>query len=340
MDSTADKADKNMPPFTASLIVERELSGVRIDSFLVRHFRNYTSWRMQRIVRAGGATIDCALAWETDRVFKGQTITVRLLEPPDKLLEPDARPVEIQYSDPWLAVVNKPPDIVTHPTGDFQTGTLANAMQHWLDRGTAFPGLLRPGLVHRLDRETSGTMVVALHHLSHRRLSAAFEAGRVAKTYLAIVQGRMECDAGLINQPIGRARAGSRVLMSARADATERKIARTRYEVLERFAEHTFVRARPLTGRNHQIRVHFAHIGHPLVGDEFYEAHGGIKATRPRETPRMAAPMPIQRHALHAESLAFAHPMTDLWLQFRTDPPDEFRRTLEFLRHAETPTMC
>lgn len=324
-------------PFTASLIVERELSGVRIDSFLVRHFRNYTSWRMQRIVRAGGATIDWVPASETDRVFRGQLISVRLLEPPDKLLEPAPLPIPVLYADPWIAVVDKPPDMVTHPTGDFQTGTLANVVQHWLDQRTACPGLLRPGLVHRLDRETSGTMVLALHHLAHRRLSAAFEAGRVSKSYLAVVEGVVERDEGLIDLPIGRARTGRRVLMSARADATDRKIARTRYEVVKRLAGHTFVRARPLTGRNHQIRVHFAHIGHPLVGDAFYESRGRYRPEGSRPAP---SPLPIRRHALHAESLAFAHPITDLWLEFRTDPPDDFRDTLEFLRTAEASTIA
>lgn len=323
-------------PFTATLIVERELSGVRIDSFLVRHFRNYTSWRMQRIVRAGGATIDCALASETDRVFQGQTITARLLEPPDKLLEPDPRPVRVLYADPWIAVVDKPPDVVTHPTGDFQTGTLANAMQHWLDTKTGVPGLLRPGLVHRLDRETSGTMVVALHHLAHRRLGGAFEAGRVSKSYLAIVEGRVSQETGVIDLPIGRARTGGRVLMSARADATARKIARTRYEVVDRLGAFTLIRARPLTGRNHQIRVHFAHIGHPLVGDAFYDSHGRYRSAGTRaEHPTL----PIRRHALHAESLALAHPVTDLWLEFRTDPPEDFQRTLEFLQTAAPSTI-
>jgi 23S rRNA pseudouridine1911/1915/1917 synthase len=292
---------------------------------------------MQRIVRAGGATIDWAPAAETDRVFRGQLITVRLLEPPDKLLEPDPMPIRVLYADPWIAVVDKAPDVVTHPTGDFQTGTLANAMQHWLDGRTTFPGLLRPGLVHRLDRETSGTMVLALHHLAHRRLSAAFEAGRVSKSYLALVEGRVERDDGLIDLPIGRARTGRRVLMSARADAGDRKIARTRYEVVERLAGRTLVRSRPLTGRNHQIRVHFAHVGHPLVGDAFYKSRGRF---RPAGTGREDSALPIRRHALHAESLAFAHPITDLWLEFRTDPPEDFQQTLEFLRAGEASTIA
>src|SRR5688572_6234279 len=122
-----------MPLFRTELVVEAELSGIRIDSFLIKHFRNYTSWRMQRIVRAGGATIDCAPALETDRVFRGQTVRIDLLEPPDKLLPAQPRAVKVLYHDPWIVVVEKPAGMIAHPTGEHQADTLANAVQHWLD---------------------------------------------------------------------------------------------------------------------------------------------------------------------------------------------------------------
>ena len=329
-------------PFTADLIVEHELSGIRIDSFLIRHFRNYTSWRMQRIVRAGGATINGAQAGETDRVRQGQCVHIRLLEPPDKLLASEPFEIRVQYADPWIVVVEKPAGIIAHPTGEHHTRTLANILQHWADRHSPLRGLIRPGLVHRLDRQTSGVMVLALHHLSHRRLSEGFEQGRISKCYLALVHGCVRDDRGMIDLPIGRARTGHCVLMSARGDAIEPRPAKTRYEVLERFAGFTLVRARPATGRNHQIRVHFAQIGHPLVGDEFYEAFGKIKPLRmagevPEDEPDGAADgietgLPIRRHALHAERLAFAHPITQLWTEFAAEPPADFTATLSELR--------
>lgn len=333
---------------TFELTVERELSGLRIDSFLIRHFRNYTSWRMQRIVRAGAASIDCAPATETDRVRVGQVVRIRLLEPPDKLLSAVDVRLPVLYSDPWIAVVDKPAGIIAHPTGEHHTHTLANVMQHWADRHAPLRGLVRPGLVHRLDRQTSGVMVLALHHLAHRRLSTAFEQGRVRKTYLALVEGRVAADEGVIDLPIGRARTGRHVLMSARGDALEPRPAVTRYHVVERFAQYTLLRAHPATGRNHQIRVHFAQIGHPLVGDEFYEAFGRIKPLRMAGEisqsgdgrDEMPSGLPIRRHALHAEQLGFAHPLTQLWMEFRVPPPDDFSAALVQLRAESARSQC
>jgi 23S rRNA pseudouridine1911/1915/1917 synthase len=327
-------------PLTVELTVERELRGLRIDSFLVRHFRNYTPWRMQRIVRAGQATLNQAPASETDRVFTGQVVRITLIEPPDKLLADADADVPVFHEDPWILVVDKPAGMIAHPTGAHQNGTLANVLQHRLNRSTTFRGMLRPGLVHRLDRQTTGVMVVAIHHLSHRRLSEAFELGRVSKTYVALVQGDVAADSGIIDLPIGRARTGKCVLMSARGDALEARPSRTRYEVVQRFGDYTLVRAFPATGRNHQIRVHFAQVGHPLVGDEFYEAFGKIKPIRMEGDGDAAGEtgadgietgLPIRRHALHAERLCFGHPISGAWMEFRAPLPEDLRRTVALL---------
>ncbi|MEW4529973.1 RluA family pseudouridine synthase [Maioricimonas sp. JC845] len=323
-------------PFTAELIVEEYLHGLRIDTFLVRHFRNYTTWRMQRMVRAGAATVDEAPADQTQRVFVGQRVRIRLLEPPDKLLDPEPEPLPILYEDSWMIVVNKPAGLIAHPTGEFQSGTLANVLQAYVDARTPLKGLVRPGVVHRLDRQTSGAIVLATDHLAHRNLSMAFETSRISKSYLALVEGVVDQSSGTINRPIGRARTGRHVLMSARPDAVDAKPAKTHYTVLERFAAHTLVRATPVTGRNHQIRVHLASIGHPLVGDEFYAANGRIKplhdgngdALREVETG-----LPIRRHALHAERLCLAHPITQVWMELQARIPADFAETLDVLRN-------
>lgn len=337
-------------PYHAELTVERELSGIRIDSFLIRHFRNYTSWRMQRIVRGGGATINSAPAQETDRVFEGQTISVRLIEPPDKLLSASPRGIPVLYNDPWIVVVDKPAGVIAHPTGEHQTETLINRLQHWADERSPLPGLLRPGLVHRLDRQTSGVMVAVLHHLSHRRLAEAFEDGRVLKSYVALVEGRMQRDRGEIRLPIGRARTGRHVLMSARADALDARPALTRYAVVQRFADHTLVRAYPATGRNHQIRVHLAQIGHPLVGDEFYLARGRIRPLRManedagesagEHDAAIETGLPIRRHALHAERLSAAHPITGVWVEWSAPWPQDFREAVAALQSDATFQGC
>lgn len=338
-----------MPLFVSEMTVDRDANGVRIDTFLERHFRNYTSWRLQRIVRAGGATIDHAPAAETDRVYFGQRVRVTLLEPPDRLLPGEPREIPVLYEDAWIWVVDKPAGLIAHPAGEFPTGSLVNVLQHRLDQRTSLRGLMRPGMVHRLDRQTSGLMVVAMNYAAHRGLASAFEYGRVSKTYVAIVEGRILDDSGVIDAPIGRTPTGRQILMSCRADALDRRPSRTHYRVLERFANHTLVVARPMTGRNHQIRVHFAHLGHPLLGDEFYETHGRLKPIRVRRKRPAGEPedpdepdanevetgYAIRRHALHASRLELAHPVTGIWMSFQAELPADFRETLNQLG-AET----
>ena len=325
--------------------VDDTLHGTRIDTFLARHLRNHSSWRLMRVVRAGLVHVDHIQADEAQRVYSGQAVRVQLIEPPDRVLESDPTEVPIIYSDPWMLVVDKPAGLIAHPTGEYQINSLANVLQTHVDTLTPLKGLLRPGIVHRLDRQTSGLMVVGLTHLSHRNLSMGFEAGRVSKSYLALTEGVFTADMGSLKQAIGRAATGRHVLMSCRGDAREPRPSQTNYEVIERFSNHTLVKATPLTGRNHQIRVHFAHIGHPLVGDEFYQAHGQFHPLRPKFIPNSDVPddeepdsgpietgLPIRRHALHACRLAFAHPITGLWMEFQSSLPPDFLETVQVLR--------
>lgn len=301
-------------------IVEPYLSGVRIDSFLAKHLRNYTTWRLNRLVAAGAARIDDLPASADQRVFRGQRVSLRLIEPPDKLLAPVALPLDVIYDDPWIIVVNKPAGIVAHPVGDFQEGTLSNALQDYLDRQTGVRGLLRPGVVHRLDRMTSGLIVAAKEHHAHRLLSIDFQHGRLSKTYLALLEGRVAADEQLIDLPIGRRPGKNSVLMSAGAGAQNARPAKTRVTVRERRAATTLVECVLLTGRNHQIRVHCAQMGHPVVGDEYYGPYGRI-----RRAPRFAGEQPTDvRHALHAAQLGFLHPVLREWMEFRSDPPPDF----------------
>ena len=324
------------------LTVEEFSDGDRIDSFLSRHLRNYTMWRLQRMFREGNAWIDHAPIQQTRRVFTGERVTIRLAEPPDRVMEGHPGPLRILYEDPWILVIDKPAGVIAHPTGEFQYGSLVNILQHWADQRFQPRGLIRPGLMHRLDRQTSGVMVIALQHHSHRMLAAAFEAGRVSKTYLALVEGRPKERKGSIKFPIGRVPTGRCVLMSCRADALDARPSQTNYEVLEQYARHTLVAATPLTGRNHQIRVHFAHIGHPLIGDEFYLPHGHIRPLKEPPTSEeeedaaedegIETGFAIRRHALHAGRLAFAHPVTNLWLEFTARLPEDMRETITELR--------
>ena len=321
---------------SATAVVERYLSGTRVDTFLARHLRSYTAWRLHRLVRAGQVTVNGAVAAPDQRVFTDDSVSVRLLEPPDNLMPAEEITFGIVYEDQWLLIVDKPAGLIIHPTGKNPSGTLTNALQHYLDQQSDYPGQQKPGIVHRLDRDTSGVVATAKDHLSHRLLSIEFQRERIAKSYVAIVDGVVKQDDGTIDLPIGRARCGASALMSCQADALDAKSSKTNFEVMERFPRHTMVRARPRTGRLHQIRVHFATIGHPIVGDDFYGMLGALKPDREVSQPGQPSPPPmspyIGRQALHAVQISFAHPITHDWQAFVAPLPQDMEQAIELVR--------
>lgn len=332
-------------PLCLELTVEPYQSGLRVDAFLAQQLRNYSLWKLQRLACWGAITVRGEPVELLKRLRTGETVHVQLLEPPEVVYEPESFPLEVVHEDAWMLAVNKPPGVIAHPTGNMQSGTLCHYVQAYLDEQTCVPGLLRPGIVHRLDRETSGVMLIAKTHWAHRQLVDAFEHSRVSKTYVALLQGELAEDSGRIDFPIGQARTGSRVLMSARGDALDAKPARTHWRVLQRLPQHTLVAAKPVTGRNHQIRVHFAALGHPLVGDEFYAAEGqflpasrdSLEAGR-RMTEVRCPTTGITRHALHAALIEVAHPITGVWLKIQAGPPADFLNALCRLQPA-SPTQ-
>ena len=327
--STSDTDNRSRitdPSPRLEFIVEPYLSGVRIDSFLAKQLRNFTTWRLHRMVTAGLAAVDDVPADPDRRVFRNQRVSLRLIEPPDKLLEPIDLPLTVVYEDPWLIVIDKPAGLVAHPVGEFQDGTLSNALQHYLDQQTALKGLLRPGVVHRLDRMTSGLIVTAKEHMAHRLLSIDFQQGKLSKAYVALVEGSPDFEHRLIELPIGQRPGGNTVLMSARPDSKNPRSAKTKVTVVERFATHALVECVLFTGRNHQIRVHLSDLGYPIAGDEYYGPHGTV-----RKSPRFDGEEPSEeRHALHAASLGFFHPILREWMQFRTNPPPDFWAVARF----------
>ena len=321
---------------SATLVVENYLSGCRVDTFLAKHFRSYTPWRMHRMVRAGQVTVEGTIAAPDRRVFTNETVAITLLEPPDNLMPAEEISFGVVFEDQWLLIVNKPAGLIIHPTGQNPSGTLTNAVQHYLDRNATFPGESKPGIVHRLDRDTSGVVALAKDHLSHRLLSMQFQRERIAKSYIALVDGVLKLDSGTIDLPIGRARSGASALMSCQADAIDARPSKTNYEVIERFSRHTLVNAKPRTGRLHQIRVHLSTIGHPVVGDDFYGLLGELKPERERPTPGGPSVTPISpyisRQALHAAELSFAHPITTEWHTFAAPLPDDLESAIELVR--------
>ncbi len=321
---------KPSPKFTVT--VDKYLHGVRIDSLLVKHFRGYTPWRFLRMARAGQVTIDGVVCGPTQRVFTGQTVSVTLIEPPDLQMPPEQIDFGIVFEDQWLLIVNKPAGLIVHPTGEIPAGTLVNAVQSYLDKQSSLKGLLRPGIVHRLDMDTSGAIALCKDHLSHRLLSIQFQRERVSKTYLALVEGVVTDDSFTVDLPIGRAAGCHAALMSAQADALEAQPSKTSFEVVERLAKHTLVRARPRSGRMHQIRVHLATVGYPIVGDEFYGPGGVILPRRLPDDNLEPVSELIDRQALHAAVLAFAHPITNDWCEFNAQLPPDFDRAIQAAR--------
>jgi len=271
--------------------------------------------RIQELVREGRVRIDGRAAKASHRISTGERIEVEVLSRPAPVAQPEDLPLELLYIDDDFVVVNKPAGMVVHAGAGHSRGTLVNALLHRLGNLSQSGGALRPGIVHRLDRETSGAMVVARNDQAHEHLAEAFRSRNVKKIYLALVHGKMPRDSGTITLPIARD-ARRRTRMTARA-STGRQ-ARTDWRVIARFDRATLVEAALHTGRTHQIRAHFAAIGHPVVGDTLYGA--------PRELRAGSAKMPmLERNFLHAARLGFSHPSTGAWVEVRAPLPPDLR---------------
>ena len=298
-----------LSPHTFLFVVDAAHHGLRIDTFLASRLRNHSTARLLRLAAAGLVTVNDVPCPVDRRVHRGEEVTVRLAEPPEPFYPPESIPLQVLYDDSWLIAVNKAAGMIMHPVGPVGDGTLANAVQAILDGQTRQPGLLRPGIVHRLDRETSGVVLIAKDAVAHASLTKQFERSAIRKTYVALTEGLLESDSGLIDRPIGQQPGSLR--MTAADDAASSRSAATEYRVLERFRTTTLVEARPRTGRKHQIRVHLASIGHPVCGDAYYGS-----ANEP------------SRHALHAAAIAFHHPVSNAPLRIIAPAPADFWRVL------------
>jgi len=309
--------------FALRFIVDARYHGLRIDTFLSAKLRNYAPARIQRMAAAGLIDVDDVPCAPDRRMTRGEEVTVRLAEPPEPYYPPDEIPLDVLYDDPWIVAVNKPAGLLVHPAGPVERGTLANAAQALLDRQTILPGLLRPGIVHRLDRETSGVIVIAKTDVAHAGLTESFERSLVAKSYVALVAGRVAENQQTIQHPVG-GHPGS-LLMSTEADAVSPRDAETHVRVLRRFRSATLVEALPRSGRKHQIRVHLAAIGHPILGDGCYAPASGGCQPPEFTSQRLASP---SRHALHAAAIAFRHPITQAPLRIVAPVPNDFWEAL------------
>ncbi len=283
----------------------------RLDQYLTMIIPDTSRSNVQRWIEQRRVTVNGRPQKSSHRISPGDRIDVSIPPPEILDLEPEPIPLKIVHEDKWLLVVDKPAGLVVHPAPGHRSGTLVNAL---LAHGTALSssaGSFKPGIVHRLDKDTSGLLVVAKDDKTHRAVSRQFADRTVKRVYQAIVKGVVQRDEGTISAPIGRdphRRQRMTVLYGASRDAE------TRYKVIRRFPAATFLELTPQTGRTHQLRVHLAHVGHPILGDQRY----GVKAG-------------LDRQALHAHRLGFLHPGSRKKVEFVSPLPADLRGMLKKL---------
>jgi 23S rRNA pseudouridine1911/1915/1917 synthase len=304
---------------THEALVDAGHAGTRLDVFLARHGTavagRWTRSAIQKMIADGRVTLNGRSAKPGSHVKGGDRVAVRLMPSKASELAAEPLPLEILYEDADCIVLSKAPGMVVHPAAGWKDGTLVNALLHHCPDLSGIGGERRPGIVHRLDKDTSGVMVVAKHGRALERLAAQFKDRSVRKEYLALVWGRMKKERGVIDRPIGRHRADRKRMSSVRAHARVRE-ALTEWRVEEffpigpsggRFSGVTLLRLRPHSGRTHQLRVHLADDGHPVVGDRVYGAKAASVESTLNDFPRQA---------LHAERLEFKHPTTGAAMKF------------------------
>ncbi len=280
--------------------------------------------RLQELMAEGLITIDGARIKASRKLQGGETVRIVIPDVKPLALRPDPIPLHILYEDADLIVLDKPAGMVVHPAAGNPDGTLVNALLHHCRDLSGIGGVERPGIVHRLDKDTSGVMVAVKTDSAHRSLSTQMKRRRVEKQYLAIARGRLPRDHGMIEAPIGRHERHRKKMTVHVARGRE---AVTFYEVLERFIGSAVLSVTLKTGRTHQIRVHLSHLGRPIVGDPVY---GG------RHFGQIGCPqggtVAVQRQMLHARRLGFRHPRSHVFMAFEAPLPEDFQSVLRFLR--------
>ena len=294
-------------PTTFKLVVPKEHARMRLDLFLVKSLPEFSRSRIQQLIRAGFVRVGGATARPNQPVRSGNEIEVTE-PPPEKIeTEPEAIPLTILYEDDDLIVINKTAGMTVHPGAGQREHTLVNALLHHCSSLSGIGGKERPGIVHRLDKETSGCLVAAKSDVAHRELSKQFTARTVEKIYLALVTGKLRKQTGVIENKIGR-HPVHRQRMSVNSPSG--RTAKTQYRVFRSSEQASLVECKLHSGRTHQIRVHLHHLGTPVLGDKIY-------------APRFARDFP--RQMLHAWKLAFRHPRTGEWKHFEAPLPEDFK---------------
>jgi 23S rRNA pseudouridine1911/1915/1917 synthase len=321
-----------------SVNVDAASGGLRLDLYLARQFNSAGLSRAeaQRLIGDGLVTVNGRRAKASIRVKANDIIKWQSLPPRDTSLRPENLPLDVIYEDSQLIVINKAAGMIVHPTAAAATGTLVNALLYHCPDLSGIGGERRPGIVHRLDKDTSGLMVIVKTTLAFQRLADQFKDRKVEKEYVALVWGRLPSGSGVIDRAIGRHRS-DRKRMSSRYSLANSREALTEWQVETFFQlgvspasplSVSLLRLKPRTGRTHQLRVHLADLGHPIIGDKTYRHN---RRTHERNSPAGSRLNAFPRQALHAERLSFIHPANKNLMAFRAPLPQDMHELLQFL---------
>jgi len=307
---------------TETVQIPHDFSGKRADITFSRLLTGHTRSQIRKLIEEGLILVEGRRTKPSKKLRGGETVSITLLPPQPIEAKPQDISIEILFEDDDLLVVNKPPGLTVHPGAGTRDGTLVNALLFRCTGLSGIGGKIRPGIVHRLDKDTSGVMVVAKNDFAHHALTGQFKSREVKKRYLALVSGKISVESGSFTSPIGR-HPTNRIKMSTKAKTA--KEALTLWRVVKRYANVTMVEAEPKTGRTHQIRVHFAENGHPVLCDRIY----GNK--KPASNLYDSVSKKIGRQALHASTIGFSHPRTGEYVEFQASVPDDMKELIDIL---------
>lgn len=297
-----------MPENKAVFTILSEQAGVRVDKFLSEQYPDRTRSNLQKLIDENYVTVNGKPIAKNYKLRERDDLSIDFPEPVELSIQPEKIPLDIVYEDADLLVVNKPKGMVVHPAAGNYEGTLVNALlYHCGSSLSGINGVIRPGIVHRIDKNTSGLLMVAKNDLAHQGLAEQIKNHTFLREYEAVVYGKVKEDTGTVNAPIGRSKIDRKKMCVTSENSKE---AITHYEVIKRYREFTHMKFRLETGRTHQIRVHMAYLGHPIAGDDVY----GPKKVITK----------LSGQCLHAKKLGFIHPITKNWMEFDSSLPDYF----------------